>query len=243
MAVIQCCRSQVMVDTAPKNARSLLGSLMPGALSTPDDTSTAYGRTASTAAATFSGVSPPARTIGRRLAAAAGERPVDRRPGAAASRPDHAASSSTVIDRRERVERRRIESVADRNGLDHRSHQRLRELPPTHCRAAARRRAARRRRLAHLLGALIDEHSDAHDCAAAALRRSRRAHCGCDETRALRPEDEPDGRRAEIRRQQCILDACDAADLDPRGHDALNSRSAAPGSGCAIKRSPTRNAS
>src|SRR5205823_309666 len=46
-------------------------SLMPGADSTPDDTSTPNGWTARIARVTFSGVSPPARTTRRRIAAIA----------------------------------------------------------------------------------------------------------------------------------------------------------------------------
>src|SRR5207253_1004520 len=50
--------------TARIKRRSLSWSLRPGSHSTPDDTSTMYGRTAATASATFSGVSPPARMTG-----------------------------------------------------------------------------------------------------------------------------------------------------------------------------------
>src|SRR6185295_10507374 len=46
------------------NARIISGSFSPGAPSTPDDTSTASGRTMRIASATFSGVSPPESMIG-----------------------------------------------------------------------------------------------------------------------------------------------------------------------------------
>ena len=54
-----------------KNARSLVSSLIPGAASTPDDTSTAYGWTVAVALFTFSGLRPPDRMTGRSRAAAA----------------------------------------------------------------------------------------------------------------------------------------------------------------------------
>ena len=57
-----------------KNAASLSGSLIPGAASTPEATSTANGSTAAIPAATFSAVSPPDRiagTLRRRCAARA----------------------------------------------------------------------------------------------------------------------------------------------------------------------------
>ena len=55
---------------ARKNALKRSWSLMPGALSTPDDTSIPNGRTVPNGFATFSGVRPPAR-IDRRVAAIA----------------------------------------------------------------------------------------------------------------------------------------------------------------------------
>src|SRR5690606_24075133 len=50
---------------ASTNARTLLGSLRPGADSTPEATSTPHGRTTRTASPTFSGVRPPARMMRR----------------------------------------------------------------------------------------------------------------------------------------------------------------------------------
>src|SRR5688500_3487993 len=60
--------------TARANACMRSGSLMPGDRSTPDDTSTIAGPIAAMAAATLTGFSPPARTIGvfRADASAAG---------------------------------------------------------------------------------------------------------------------------------------------------------------------------
>ena len=66
------------------NAASLSGSLTPGAASTPEATSTAYGSTAAIPAATFSGVRPPERITGHLRAPPGGERPVPRLPRAAA---------------------------------------------------------------------------------------------------------------------------------------------------------------
>src|SRR5690606_39296442 len=53
-------------STAAKNSRSRAALLMPGASSTPDDTSTPQGRTAARAAATLVASSTPASSIGRR---------------------------------------------------------------------------------------------------------------------------------------------------------------------------------
>jgi hypothetical protein len=50
--------------TAAAKASSLSGSLRPGADSTPLATSTAYGRTATMASETLSGVKPPERITG-----------------------------------------------------------------------------------------------------------------------------------------------------------------------------------
>jgi len=46
-------------------SRIITASFLPGPLSTPDDTSTAKGRTVRTASATFPGFNPPARITGR----------------------------------------------------------------------------------------------------------------------------------------------------------------------------------
>src|SRR5581483_12210429 len=56
----------IEVVTASRNARIRDGSLMPGALSTPDETSTTSGDSAAIARATFSGRRPPARMMGLR---------------------------------------------------------------------------------------------------------------------------------------------------------------------------------
>ncbi len=50
--------------TASQNARISPASFTPRSRSTPDDTSTAHGRTTRIASPTFSGVNPPARMIG-----------------------------------------------------------------------------------------------------------------------------------------------------------------------------------
>lgn len=50
---------------ARMNPRTFTASFLPGADSTPVETSTPYGRTRRTASATFSGVNPPARKMGR----------------------------------------------------------------------------------------------------------------------------------------------------------------------------------
>ena len=53
------------LSSARNNARRRSGSLIPGACSTPDETSTAAGRTRVTADAMLAGVMPPASTVGR----------------------------------------------------------------------------------------------------------------------------------------------------------------------------------
>ena len=55
----------------PEKGTELAGSLTPGADSTPEDTSTMYGRTLPTASDTFSGFNPPDRIVRRRAAIAA----------------------------------------------------------------------------------------------------------------------------------------------------------------------------
>src|SRR5690349_18481284 len=61
---------QIAVFAAAMNVLTLCGSFLPGADSTPLETSTAYGFTRRTASATFSGERPPARiTIRLNLAA------------------------------------------------------------------------------------------------------------------------------------------------------------------------------
>ena len=69
--------------------RTSVGSLMPGADSTPVATSTPHGRTRSMASATLSGVSPPARSTRSPDGRALGERPVEHLPGAGARGVDH----------------------------------------------------------------------------------------------------------------------------------------------------------
>ncbi len=65
--------------TASRKARIRAWSLIPGALSTPDDTSTTSGATMRTACATFSGFNPPASTTRARTRCAV-ECSRDRRP-------------------------------------------------------------------------------------------------------------------------------------------------------------------
>src|ERR1700730_16076762 len=61
--------SRLARSTSAKNSRILPRSFFPGRDSTPLATSTAYGRTERIASATFSGVRPPAKIIGRATAA------------------------------------------------------------------------------------------------------------------------------------------------------------------------------
>ena len=68
------------------NASTFAGSLIPGADSTPEATSTAHGCTAAMPSATFSGVSPPDRISGTCEWRWAPSLPVPRAAGAAVGR-------------------------------------------------------------------------------------------------------------------------------------------------------------
>ena len=97
---------------------------MPGARSTPDDTSIPNGRTRATASATLSGVRPPASSMRARRRKLAPRRPVDRSVRCRRAAPDRATSSSSV-DAAPATPRA---IAVDRDRLDHRTRQRRREL-------------------------------------------------------------------------------------------------------------------
>ena len=138
------------------------------------------------------------------------------------------ASSSTVALRRDRGGLFPRRGVADRDGLDHADRER-RDRPPaasspwnctaprarSRARSRARPRPDRRTRRPAL--------TNGGSAATIAL-----ACVELDEARAARPEDEPDRRRAELRRQQRVLDGRDAADLDAHHARTPRKRRAAP---------------
>ena len=86
-------RARRRAATAWKNAASLAGSLRPGSASVPLAVSTANGRVAAIASATFSGVSPPESTSGGVASVELGQRPVEALAGAARGDASECASS------------------------------------------------------------------------------------------------------------------------------------------------------
>ena len=182
------------------NAFSLRGSLRPGLASTPVDTSTPHGRTASIASATFSGVRPPASMT--RMPSGA--------PSASAqsnTSPDPGAGESTRIASAPYVVGPFEPWVARRERLDHERHSRrdARESSrASRARAAARRadrpcarsrpparpsRRGRRRpsspRAAD--GERCRAHAPARPAAATARRRTRRRRRRARQRGARRP--------------------------------------------------------
>ena len=190
---------------------------MPGAASTPEATSTAYGSTAAMPAATFSAVSPPERISGNLAAAARGERPVPGLPRPAALAAGGGVEQVEVgVEALEVLEVRR---ARDPDRLDHLGAGAARDL-------GAERRALvaveldvgevqRLRGLGDLVEARVDEHADELGAApqrlrdAGGVRRIRGARRG-------RPEDEAERPRAELDGELGVLGTGDAADLDAR---------------------------
>ena len=221
---------------------------MPGADSTPDDTSTAYGRDRrDRAPATLSAFSPPDRMTGRVPRDRRGDRPVDRPPGPAALDRIVRVEQHGDVGRERRAtacDAKSSPSTGDR--LDHAACSARDSSPASRRRGAAPRRAPTLAAIARdVVRRLIDEHADGrHERRQrrddrARLRQARRS-AGCPARRRSRSR-----RRRAPPRARASSSRRDAADLDPvmRALPPRSSRSAAPGSGCAISRSPTRNAS
>ena len=147
----------------------------------------------------------------------------------------------------------RIESACHGNGLDDAiaaPRVTVRLLVPVQLH---RRQLDQARYAGHVLLRLIDEHADSRD-ERRQLRDNGTRALGVDEPRARGPEHEPDRIRAKLGGQPGVFQPSHATDLHPRSHqaslgsrrilaDCVSSWRAAPGSGCAISRSPTRNAS
>ena len=228
---------------------------MPGASSTPDDTSIPYGRTRATASPTFSGVKPPARRTGRLAATRAARSQSIGRPV------PPCCHRGVRVQEQQNGCRPWFDRVLERDAFHDRSRQRGRgsgRFPAVQLHGAETNQTCHPGNVFHRL---IDEHAHRrHE-----WRQQARDGAGpvrVDAPWTSRPEDEADGRRPCADGRLRILAASDAADLHdherspraPRARSmattfpselrlaARNARSSSPGSGMAMNRSPIRNA-
>ena len=192
-------RSPVRAIAWRRSARSLVESFTPGADSTPDDTSMAYGRTVSMARATLSAFRPPERMTGRCPGDRAGSVPVDRRARCRRAGPDRA--------RRAGRWRRREQPPLSAAGRRRRRRHRLDHAAWERGIASTRLVAVELDRAEPELGGDVRHSSGGWSTNTPTAVHERRqrlddgvARSGLDETRALRPEDEADRVGAELRR-------------------------------------------